>query len=86
MDQFLMIGIIFVIFYFFMIRPQMKKSKELKAFREGLKKGDEVMTSGGIHGIATEIDEATIVMALESGAKMRVEKAALVKDYIPNLK
>lgn len=86
MDQLLMIGIIFVIFYFFMIRPQMKRNKELKVFREGLKKGDEVMTSGGIHGIVADIDENTVVMALEAGAKMRVEKAALVKDFIPNVK
>jgi len=68
----LMIGV----FYFFMIRPQMKKQKELKKFREGLKAGDKIVTIGGIHGKILEISENTVLIQSE-GSKLRVEKAAV---------
>lgn len=68
----LMIGV----FYFFMIRPQMKKQKELKKFREGLKAGDKIVTIGGIHGKILEISENTVLIQSE-GTKLRVEKAAV---------
>ena len=48
--QLIMFGLIFVVFYFFMIRPQMKKAKDEKNFKEGVKKGDRIITIGGIHG------------------------------------
>ena len=68
----LMIGV----FYFFMIRPQMKKQKELKKFREGLKAGDKVVTIGGIHGKILEISEGTVLIQSE-GTKLRLEKSAV---------
>jgi len=68
----LMIGV----FYFFMIRPQMKKQKELKKFREGLKAGDKIVTIGGIHGKILEISENTVLIQSE-GTKLRIEKAAV---------
>ncbi len=68
----LMIGV----FYFFMIRPQMKKQKELKKFREGLKPGDKVVTIGGIHGKILEISDATVLIQSE-GTKLRLEKSAV---------
>ena len=68
----LMIGV----FYFFMIRPQMKKQKELKKFREGLKAGDKVVTIGGIHGKILEISDATVLIQSE-GTKLRLEKSAV---------
>ena len=68
----LMIGV----FYFFMIRPQMKKQKELKKFREGLKPGDKIVTIGGIHGKILEISDATVLIQSE-GTKLRLEKSAV---------
>ena len=72
----IMLVIIIVIFYFFMIRPQMKKQKELKKFREGLGVGDKVVTIGGIHGKILEVAESTILIATESG-KLRLDKSAV---------
>ena len=57
MQSLLMLGLMVLIFYFFMIRPQMKKQKELKNFRENLKAGDKVVTIGGICGKIIEIKE-----------------------------
>ncbi len=76
MDQMIMLVLILVVFYFFMIRPQMKKQKELKKFRENLSVGDKVVTIGGIHGKVLEVSESTILISVESG-KMRVDKAAV---------
>ncbi|MFM1876741.1 MAG: preprotein translocase subunit YajC [Bacteroidota bacterium] len=76
----LMFGLMFVVFYLFIIRPQMKKTKEEKAFREGLKKGDRVVTIGGIHGKVLEVKETTIVLDAGEGLKLKMEKAAISKD------
>jgi len=59
-----------------MIRPQMKKQKELKKFREGLKAGDKIVTIGGIHGKILEIADATVLIQSE-GTKLRIEKSAV---------
>jgi preprotein translocase subunit YajC len=72
----IMFGGMFVIMYFFMIRPQMKKQKEAKKFQEALEIGDKVMTLGGIHGKIVEVGETDIVMAIDQG-RMRVEKAGI---------
>ncbi len=72
----LFFGGFFAIFYFFMIRPQMKKAKEQRKFQEGVKVGDKVMTGGGIHGEVVEVDERTVVMKIDQG-RMRIEKAGL---------
>lgn len=76
----LMFGLMFVVFYLFIIRPQMKKTKEEKAFREGLKKGDRVVTIGGIHGKILEVKDTTIVLDAGEGLKLKMEKAAVSKD------
>ena len=75
-QQIIMLVLILVVFYFFMIRPQMKKQKELKKFREGLQNGDKVVTIGGIHGKILEVGESTVLIATESG-KLRVDKSAV---------
>ncbi|MBM3448785.1 MAG: preprotein translocase subunit YajC [Bacteroidetes bacterium] len=75
----IMMGGMFVIMYFFMIRPQMKKAKEAKKFQESIAIGDKVMTLGGIHGKVLEVDETTVVIGLDQG-RMRVEKAGLAAD------
>ena len=76
MNQMVMLVLILVVFYFFMIRPQMKKQKELKKFREGLSVGDKVVTIGGVHGKILEVAETTILIGLDSG-KMRLDKSAI---------
>jgi preprotein translocase subunit YajC len=62
-----------------MIRPQMKKQKELKKFRENLKVGDKVVTIGGIHGKILEMNESTILVNSE-GSKIRFEKSAIASS------
>ena len=79
MEQLIMLVMILVVFYFFMIRPQMKKQKELKKFRENLKVGDKVVTIGGIHGKILEISESTILVNSE-GSKIRFEKSAIASS------
>lgn len=73
---FILLGGMFAIMYFFMIRPQMKRQKEAKKFREALQKGDKVVTIGGIHGKIAEIYETSVMLTVESG-KIRVEKSAI---------
>ena len=72
----LMLGLMVLVFYFFMIRPQMKKQKELKKFREGLKAGDKIVSIGGIHGKILEISDSTVLIQSE-GTKLRLEKSAV---------
>jgi preprotein translocase subunit YajC len=71
---------VIVIFYFFMIRPQMKRQKEVRNFRESLKKGDKVLTLGGIYGKVVEIQDTTIILEIADNVKVKVEKAGIVKD------
>jgi preprotein translocase subunit YajC len=75
-NQLVMIVLMIAVFYFFMIRPQMKKQKELKKFREGLKAGDKIVTIGGIHGKILEIADSTVLIQSE-GTKLRIEKSAV---------
>lgn len=75
----LLMGGMFIIMYFFMIRPQMKKMKEAKKFQEGVQVGDKIVTVGGIHGKIVEVGEKDVVIALDQG-RMRIEKAALSPD------
>ncbi|WP_321290353.1 preprotein translocase subunit YajC [uncultured Sunxiuqinia sp.] len=77
---FLPLILIIVVFYFFMIRPQMKKQKELRKFRESLAKGDKVVTTGGIYGKIVEIKDHYILLQVDDNVKIRVDKSAVVKD------
>lgn len=79
-EQLIFLGLIVLVFYFFMIRPQLKKAKEQKKYRESLQKGDKVVTIGGIHGKIAEIADATFVIEVEGGMKLRVEKSAVSMD------
>ncbi|MFN8206665.1 MAG: preprotein translocase subunit YajC [Bacteroidales bacterium] len=76
----IMMLLIIVVFYFFMIRPQMKRQKELKNFREGLKKGDNVITSGGIYGKISEVREQIILLEVDKTVQIKVDKSAVMKD------
>lgn len=81
MGQVFLFGSIILIMYFFMIRPQQKKQKETKNFLESIKKGDTVVTIGGIHGKIYAIEGDTISLELEKGMKIKVEKSAISTDY-----
>lgn len=77
---FLPLVLIIVVFYFFMIRPQMKKQKEVANFRNSLAKGDKVVTTGGIYGKIIELKDNTVLLQVDDNVKLRVDKAALVRD------
>lgn len=75
-----MIVLIFVVMYFFMIRPQQKRQKELNEFRASLKKGDKIVTVGGIYGTVAEVKEDKLLVEVDSNVKLLVDKSAVVKD------
>jgi preprotein translocase subunit YajC len=79
-SSYLFIALIIVVFYFFMIRPQSKRAKDERKFREALKKGDKIVTTAGIHGKVLELDETTAVIETEGQGKLRIEKAAIAKN------
>ena len=83
MGFWIMIILIFVAMWFFMIRPQRKQQKELEKFRSGLKRGDKVVTVGGIFGTIDEIKdgEKSVLIRVDGDVKLRVDKNSLVKDY-----
>ncbi|HTN19471.1 MAG TPA: preprotein translocase subunit YajC [Pelobium sp.] len=78
--NFLPMILIVVVFYFFMIRPQMKKAKDHKKFIAELKKGDKVITTAGIHGKIVDMNETTILVETEGGGKIRFDKSAVSLD------
>lgn len=73
------IGLFFVIMYFFFMRPQIKKQKQAVKYREALKKGDPIITIGGIHGKVVDIGDKSVLISTESG-KLRMEKSAISPD------
>lgn len=83
MSFFILLGGMFLIMYLFMIRPQIKRQKEAKKFREALQKGDSVVTIGGVHGKIVELSDTSVMISVEQG-KMRVEKSALSATGVPN--
>lgn len=78
--SFLPLVLVIVVFYLFFIRPQMKRTKDQKKFREALKKGDKVVTIGGIHGKIAEVKETTVIIEVEGQNRLKIEKSALAMD------
>jgi preprotein translocase subunit YajC len=76
----IMMVLIFVVMWFFLIRPQQKKQKELARFRNELKKGDKVVTVGGIYGVVVDLKDKYIIMEVDSNIKLRVDRNCIVKD------
>lgn len=76
----IMLLLLFVVMWLFMIRPQRKQQKELEKFRQGLRKGDKVITAGGIYGTVDEISDKTVLIKVDGDVKLRVDKGSLVKD------
>ena len=77
---YIMMLLIIVVFYFFMIRPQVKKQKEMRNFRDALKKGDKVITTGGIYGKINNISENIITIDVGNNVIIKVDKNAILKD------
>lgn len=77
----IMIAALFAVMYFFMIRPQRKQQKELQQFRDGLQKGDKIVTIGGIYGTVVEIKDRTLLIEVDNNVKIRVDKNSVVKDF-----
>lgn len=75
--SFAVIALIFVVFYFFMIRPQQKKQKELQKQRDAMKKGDKVVTAGGIYGIIKETQATTILVEIAKDVTIKVDKGSV---------
>ncbi len=90
MGMILMLVAMFAIMYFFMIRPQQKKQKEIQNFRNSIEKGQEIITAGGIYGVVRDIDEVKNVLIVEvaSGVRLRVDRnsvfasAASTENYV----
>ena len=76
-----MLILIIVVMWFFMIRPQRKQQKELQKFRDGLSKGDKVVTIGGIYGTVAEIKDKTLLLEIDNNVKIKVDKNSVVKDF-----
>lgn len=74
------IGLLFVVFWLFFIRPQSKRAKEERDFRDSLKKGDKVVTIGGFHGKVVEVKDTTVIVSLAPNMEVEVEKTALVQN------
>jgi preprotein translocase subunit YajC len=72
--------LIMVVFYFFLIRPQMKRQKELKTFRESLKKGDRIITAGGIYGKINNISDHVITVDVGNNVLLKVDKSSVLRD------
>ena len=75
-----MIVAMIAVMYFFMWRPESKRRKEMQKFRDGLKKGDKIITAGGIHGTVKEVKETTLLIEVDSNVTLRIEKNMVVAD------
>ena len=76
------IGLIILIFYFFIIRPQNKKQKETEKMLSALKKGDKVVTVGGIHGVISSTKEKTVIVKVDDNAKIEFSRNAITSVIV----
>jgi preprotein translocase subunit YajC len=74
---FLPLILIFVVFYFFIIRPQKKKEDTRKKMIEAVKKGDKIVTIGGVHGTVTQVDDTSVLIQADTNTKLRIDKNAV---------
>tara|TARA_Y100000766_G_C18855539_1_gene580519 strand:- start:749 stop:1039 length:291 start_codon:yes stop_codon:yes gene_type:complete len=82
LSSLIMFGMLFLVMYFFMIRPQIKKQKKERDYRLSLKKGDSVITIGGIHGKIIEIKTNVFIVEGYSGTKFKIDKNAIAMNTI----
>jgi preprotein translocase subunit YajC len=78
--NFILIGGIALIFYFFMIRPQQQKQKAQRSFIDTIKKGDMVVTIGGMHGKVVAIEDNSVVLDVDRGAKIKFDKSSISQE------
>ncbi|MDD3568834.1 MAG: preprotein translocase subunit YajC [Bacteroidales bacterium] len=78
--SFIMLALIIVVFYMFMIRPQMKRQKELRKFQEALQKGDKVIVAGGVYGKVFEVKDDHIVVEISDNVRIKVIKSTVLRD------
>ena len=76
----IMIGLMVLVLWLFMWRPEAKRRKQMQAFRDGLKKGDKVITAGGIYGTVKEIKETTLLIEVDGNVTLRIDKNMVVAD------
>ena len=81
-SMWVMLALIFVVMWFFMIRPQRKQQKELQNFRNALKKGDKVVTVGGIHGVISSTKEKTVIVKVDDNAKIEFSRNAITSVIV----
>jgi preprotein translocase subunit YajC len=79
-----MMLLMIVVMYFFMWRPESKRRKEMAKFRDGLKKGDKIITAGGIYGTIKEIGQTTLVIEVDHNSTIRIDKNMVVGDPTQN--
>lgn len=72
--------LIIIVFYFFMIRPQMKRQKDLRNYRSTLQKNDKVITTGGIYGKITDVKDTTVTIEIAENIRIKADKNAILKD------
>lgn len=76
----IVIALMFLVLWLFMWRPEAKRRKQMQAFRDGLKKGDKIITAGGIYGTVKEIKETTLLIEVDSNVTLRIDKNMVVAD------
>ncbi|MDO8488894.1 MAG: preprotein translocase subunit YajC [Candidatus Omnitrophota bacterium] len=82
--QFLPLALIFIIFYFLLIRPQKQKEKEHQKMLLGINKNDEIVTLGGIHGTVVNVKDKTLTLRIDENVKMEIEKSSVAYIKKPN--
>ena len=81
-STFILMGLMIVVFYFFMIRPQAKKAKQQKTFINDLQKGDKIVTIAGIHGTINKVnDDNTVMLETSPGSYIKIEKSAISMEW-----
>ena len=76
----IMIGLMVLVFWLLMWRPEAKRRKQMQAFRDGLKKGDKIITAGGIYGVVKEVKETTLLIEVDGNVTLRIDKNMVVAD------
>jgi len=77
---FIMIALMILVMWLFLWRPESKRRKEMQRFREGLKKGDKIITAGGIYGVVKEVKERTLLIEVDSNVTLRIDRTMVVAD------
>ncbi|MFR9652087.1 MAG: preprotein translocase subunit YajC [Rikenellaceae bacterium] len=80
LQPFIMIGLMILVLWLFMLRPESKRRKEMAKFREALKKGDKIVTAGGIHGTIKEVKETTLMVDIDTNTTIKIDKTMVVAD------